>query len=727
MKTTLSTILFLLVLAGLSAPGLRAQGITPGELPMAIPEDFQKFWERYSEAKADDDEDDMDREVRRDEETAIAMLDFLLDSTAKYETPTLTGEARTLAWAIDRVTRGERYIERARYVLNLEKRDRGARRIAWARFTEAIAESEEAVESGDPEAFDAVIRSLEDVAQLFVDIEDYESALNVTMHSAWVTQRRGLDYRWDRAVIYERAIKLGELLPYRDPMLVEAEESLDALTRAGFDPSKPKSEAPTGTDGGDVGTIDRPGTRGGGGGGGGDGAASSGGGGGSIGSYAEGSERTVVELESSWSKKGPKVASMPNFYPEGQFFAWPYTLVTGKGPSDFDSLRGEAVTFKPYGQHWQLLRDGQSQFLIDTDRDGEIDLEFTGKTNPTLIEVPGPEKGQVTPLMVCIPADRENVVGFEANFAPTEQYARLRFQPAEVLEAKVEGEKLQILDLNLDGQWGPPIEQWDDVITDFSDEIPIAWWEPDGVQVGKAKVSSPLSPVMQIKGKWYRTEVDSVARTIATRELDLPTGEVKLDYDVEEMPTHLVAREVGGKLEGAMFNLMPAKRGGKVELPAGTYQIVMGQIATGRGTSVDTVRIYTGSSPQFQVKEGETTELALGAPYKLIFEHSQEGDERVVRGTSFRVFGRFGEEYAVFFDEPLQPEISARKVGGVDIIKERPTRFPGIEDWQKLGDRCLYFPIDFRFDNPDGDAVEVMAVQEEHSLLGGPLTSDWIK
>ncbi|GJM20347.1 MAG: hypothetical protein DHS20C15_02620 [Planctomycetota bacterium] len=724
MKMRLFTLFVLLTLGGLR---LAAQ-VAPGELPVEIPESYQDFWERYSKASAEDDEDDMDAAVRAEQQDAIEVLELFLDATARFENPTLTGEARSLAWSLDRVTRGERYIERVRFVLDLERRDRGARRIASFEFIKAIRESDAAIESGSTAAFEAVLKRLDEVAELYGAIGDYESMLQVFRQGAWVTQRRGLAFRWERAGWYEKAVKVGELLPYRDADLIDSRDALEALVAAGFDPSQPKSAAPSANEGEDVGTVGRPSARGTGSGDSSDGGGDTGvAGGRSLDAFADGSKEEVEELEPKVSKKGLDMASMPNFYPDGQFLVWPYTGVELEGPADFDSQRG-AVTYKPFGQHWQLSRDGQSKFLIDTDRDGETDIEFTGTSTPTLLEVPGPEKGQSTPLLVCVPSDRDQVLGFGVNYAPTEQYARLRFQPAGYLEAKVRGEKLKLADLNMDGEWGAPREFFGDVTTEDDDELFVSWWEPDGVQVGKAKVADPLSPVMKIKGKWYRTTVDSTALTIATRQLDLLTGEVKLDYEIETLPTHLVAMEVGEKLGGAVFNLMPAKKNGKVELPVGTYKIVMGQVSTGRKTSTDLVRIYTGSSPTFEVKAGETTTLEMGAPFKLIFSHRQEGKERVVKADSFRVFGRFGEEYAKFFDEPLKPEISARKIGGVDLVEERPMRFPGIEDWQSSsdGERALHFPVDFRFDNPDRSDVEVKAFQEEHGLLGGPIESDWI-
>lgn len=718
----LTRLFLLFALLGFVAGAARSQSLE--ELKVALHPDLQEFWTRFEPEKNKDDDDGMDSVVRRYEKDAVDTLDSLLEAMGRVEHPGLNGHARALAWSIDRVTRGERYIERVRFVLDLELRSRGRRRVAFANYYKGIDAGDAAIASNSAEEFDAALAQLDRVVAEFELLEDWESAMRVSMHGAFVTQRRGLDFRWERTAWYRRAVQNGEKLPYRDPLAFTAQAALDALIAAGFDPDKDKPALGTG---GDV-DPDGGGYR--------DGrappeAGEPGGPGrtATLTSFAPGSKDTVVELKRKSNKKGLSGLILPTFDLPDQELVWTKTQLSGDGPEPFDNIRGDAVSYRPFDQRWTLRRDGISQFGIDVDGDDKVDVEFTGTTTPTFIEVPGPEKGLTTPLRVCVPGNAEQMLGLRVNFAPTPDLAQVRFQPAGWLEGKVEGEKVRLFDLNMDGKWGGPIVRWDDLVTRYTDDDHVSWYDVDAMEVGRMKAIAPLSSVTQIKGKWYRLVVDSAKATISSRELAIPTGKVVVDYDIANLPTHVVVREVGEKLEGAVFNIMSAKKKAPVELPVGTYQIISGVLTKGKKTSTDLARIYTGKSPTFEIKAGETTELELGAPFDLVFSHEQQGKERVLRASTIRVFGRFGEEYAMLFDVPLKPEVSVRRVGGSSMAKGEAMRWPGNDEYQTSSNpwQTIHFPVDFRIDNPGRDAVEMMAEQDKHPLLGGPFKSAWIQ
>jgi len=174
--------------------------------------------------------------------------------------------------------------------------------------------------------------------------------------------------------------------------------------------------------------------------------------------------------------------------------------------------------------------------------------------------------------------------------------------------------------------------------------------------------------------------------------------------------------------------VVPAKKGGSVTLPAGRYRLASGAIESGKKTSMKFVRIYQGSSAEIEVKAGEATTLAIGAPYKLaVATGSQEG-AGIIGGTSIRVFGRGGEEYAMFFDDPLQPDVEARTKSGKKLVKGDRMARAGVEDYEKNRSTRgvdLWFPVDYAFELPAGESFQVRLTQEKHPLLGGPFDSDW--
>jgi hypothetical protein len=253
------------------------------------------------------------------------------------------------------------------------------------------------------------------------------------------------------------------------------------------------------------------------------------------------------------------------------------------------------------------------------------------------------------------------------------------------------------------------------------------------VLMGKARVAQPWSTVLPVGEDFYRTTLTPDGRSLTLRKLNLETGFVKLDSTLPVTPTHVVLQETSGALEGAYINVVPPKKGGLVKVPAGTWAITFGRLEKGAKTSMQQVRIYQGQSTAIEVKPGETTPLPLGGPYRIrVYTKPLEGakpDDKtvVVDGRSIRVYGRAGEEYAMFFDEALQPDVEVRTAEGKKHGKAERMRRVGISEWQdnKGDDNMQWFPLDYPIENPKGEKLQVRLTQKAHPMLGGPFDSDW--
>ncbi|RKY21660.1 MAG: hypothetical protein DRQ55_03535 [Planctomycetota bacterium] len=672
---------------------------------VVAPPSLDEFWKRWVEAKSSNEDDELDKVVRRYRSDADTMLNVLLDDISKADEQELYFEIRLLAWSLDRVDRGERFISRARFVIDLDMFGRGRRAIAMGRFETAIGlEAEARIELSD-ESWRAVLREFDGAAQAFADVNDVEFEIFCHLQSAQVEFTR--QRLWHQGQYMKLVLALAQGQSLHSDAEKLAGDTLEAIRTRGIDPDGPETTALPGAAGGE-----------------GEGE-SSGTGGRALTSFVPNSEPQTFQLTLQTPKKGLPKLPLPSFYQFDQYQLWQQTWIDLEGPGEFDYLRGGR--WRPDGDSWSLSRDGIETFLIDSNGDGEADARFAGSSTPTRVELTS-SKGRTWPIMVCTLGLGELMFDSAFNYAPTEDGARVRFFLASYWEGKVQGETWRVFDCNMDGVFGVGWENFDDLVTDYSDDEHVTWFEPDGVQIGRAKKAIPLSSVMPVDDTFYRVTQDPEQETLTLQEMNLATGELQLELDYKVQPSHLVVREVD-KLEGAYFDILPARRGQPVTLPVGTYQFCLGRIAKGSKTNQDQVRIYAGRAQPFKIEAGETTELAFGAPYDLTFKVTQDGQESVLDTRSMRVFGQAGEEYAMFFDQPLQPEVEVQTDDGKTLAKASKLRKVGVGEWEvNTGkDNILWFPYELRVDTPAGKQVQMQMTQKAHALLGGPFKSDWIR
>jgi hypothetical protein len=695
------------MLAAVAVPSAAAQEEQP--VVRDLPENLQPFWKEYWPAKQADDEEAMDKAVRLHRQEADWTLNLLLDDWCGRPVDALPDELRTLAWSLDRVDRGTRFIERVRFVLDLEPAQRLQRLSVMNDMYLAEEDFDGALTSTGDEAWARVADQFGSCAASFEKLGDLEFAVRALNNVADVELRR--NRQWERAVALQHMVELAGRLPFKDAAAEGAVTELERLRALGFDPSQPKPDPSAMPVGGDAAPAAD---------------ANGGGPGRTLDSFAAGAGPVTVRLAPDAPKKGLAPVVLPGFFPLENHFLWTYSWLEGDGPTAFDTQR--SVFFAPGGKRWQLLREG-FEFFIDADGDGQGDATISPSSTPQRIEVPLGD-GRTWPVMACLPGDQEQQFGMELNYAPTPTTARVRFNIAGGMRGEVLGESWLVLDSNMTGTYGDLVDQWGDGFTATTPELETWWHDPDAVQVGKGKVALPFSSVMPVGGAFYRASITPDGAELTLRKLDLATGQVKLDCATKVPPTHVLIEEVGGSLPAAILNVVPAKKGGSVTVPAGSWRLAMARLESGTKTGLQQVRVYRGRSQAFSVEPGKTTTLALGAPYQLRFRpaggdiRTEEGETTITFG-SLRVFGRGGEEYAQCFDESLQPEVEILGADGKKLVKGYKTLRADLELWTTAGERCLYVPAPIRVSElKDTAKLEFRLAQKSHGLLGGPFASE---
>jgi hypothetical protein len=385
---------------------------------------------------------------------------------------------------------------------------------------------------------------------------------------------------------------------------------------------------------------------------------------------------------------------------------------------------GSSAGFAGMSGPVKVLRTGANKAAVDVDGDGtgDVDVPLTGKITPVEVVLGSGAEQRRWAFLSAIGQQQDTYQGFRFNLGPDTNYLNLYVAPAASLVGTLGGTRVQVIDDNLDGKYGSPPLDW--AYMGLVDGA--AQHDVDSIVVGESKVARPWSRLVEVGGAWYELEPTESGADFVARPAKVETGTLELDLKGAPV-TWLLVRGTGSESD-LVFDVA---NGGadKVAVPAGTYELYSGQVASGKKAQMAKALILPGKNARtWTVTAGETVKVELGAPFTLEFTFGQDAETVTVEGPSIVVAGRGGETYQRLWNCVLSPEVHLRKAGSSRGKKEEelvPVLSQEDLEVHKNDFRAVWFPVGVPIPKPSpGETYEVQLFQKKHKLFG-KLESDW--
>ena len=359
---------------------------------------------------------------------------------------------------------------------------------------------------------------------------------------------------------------------------------------------------------------------------------------------------------------------------------------------------------------------------VDSDRDGTADAEIVLTGNVEAVEFPlgsGDEARRWGFLTIVLNA-QEIYQGIGVPMQPQESYLGLRVAPAASMVGEVAGDEIQVFDDNMDGQYGSQPKLWWRLGLREGELQPIF----DTMRVGRSKRAVPWSEYVELSSGWHQLRSEGSGVRVTAAPAELKTGTLKVDVK-GATPEWLVVKGTG-TFQYSYFDVMANGKKG-IEVPAGSYELYVGEVRKGKRKQVMKSLILPGEgTKKWTVNPGETTKIELGAPYAFDFEAKDSSAEVTVVGGSVAIVGRGGEVYERFWNCVPRPDVSIRETG----TKKRGfgDTMPVVLDFDTIftkGFFTAWFPLDLSIKKKtSGDEVEIQLYEKKHDLFG-EVETDW--
>jgi len=196
-----------------------------------------------------------------------------------------------------------------------------------------------------------------------------------------------------------------------------------------------------------------------------------------------------------------------------------------------------------------------------------------------------------------------------------------------VMSGRVEGSRLQIIDLNGDGRFDG--------------------FGQDAMVVGEKRGASYLSRVTSISDRLFHLSVTASGERVSTRPYGGPTAQLNVTSDFNSRGTLEYAVFSSGE---SSFELSDATEG--LRVPAGSYRFIAGRVAKGR----ESARMVGGGMAPIVLAADQTHQLAWGGPLNARFRCAVHDGELTVF-SNLRFTGVGGEEYFAFSPDARPPTI----------------------------------------------------------------------
>ncbi|MCC7171810.1 MAG: hypothetical protein IT459_15295 [Planctomycetes bacterium] len=654
---------------------------------LGLTEAQRKIWEQILQAKELADLGEMGKIAKKNlGEMEAIYEDFegqltFSDSLDSWEDLKLVGNA------IDEATGNNVKKVRMDALAKMSADQRVTRADLRNRYLGARATMQAAQKARDKASFDEAINMLTDLANQFGTIGDSEyQAYCITLVG---DAHRENENKLEAVKAYDLADQVLTKAGYRNWLFVgQVKQIRDALKAEGFDPNaKPGDESiPKGNTASSW-AKDPAGEK-----------------------WSEPEHLKVVVAEDL-----PYKYTTPAFSSGENTAIWMRWPMNGNGPADFEER------FKPLGNQIKVRRDGPKLFV--TVGEQKKPFEFTLSQKPQLCEikrevkdVDGNTQTFKYGFLFATGGSQENRFGMSLNSSPSATQYLIRYHAATMLRGKVLGQDITIFDDNSSGSFGDPVR-----VREPTNVVNDEFLFNDAIIFGKSKTAAPWTEFMEVDGNFYRLKLDTDAMTVVTRKLEVDTGTVKLAWKGPVKPECVIIEETR-EFKGAYFAI------GKdpITVPVGLYRMAYGIIRQGTKMTQKSCLMLPGKFVSFKVEKGKEAVVELGEPFTFDFktEPLGSGGLRVI-GKSVLAYGKSGELYARFFDEPPTPDkVVMRVKGGSPVGKTTPMANAVFADYQK-DEWSAYQPLDLDLPAADGQTYEVQLSLKKHPLLGGPIKSEW--
>jgi len=405
----------------------------------------------------------------------------------------------------------------------------------------------------------------------------------------------------------------------------------------------------------------------------------------------------------------------PLYTADENYQIWPTLNFGGNGSSTGFSGMEHSPNF---------LRAGAADVRVDVDGDGtgEVEVPLTGNLELVQLSLGEGEEKRSWAFLAAIGQTRDRFQGFDFNLEPTPDYMSIYIAPAASLVGMLGDTPIRVFDDNMDGIYGSGPVYWAHIgLAGESLQVDL-----DAIQVGKERSARPWSEYQQIGDSWYRFERNETGTEIKATPVTIPTGRLELSFKGGK-PDYVVVRGTG-KYQEAFFDLTQGGSKG-VEVPVGKYRLLTGRFSKGKRRQMSkALMVAPQTMAAWEVKEGESVEAELGAPFQFDFDVRQDDESVTVVGSSVVVTGAGGERYERLWNCVVHPEASIRKEGsrkGSKGEKMRPAASQ-MEIIDNNNDQTVaWFPFDVRIPKKSaGEAVEVQLFEKKNGLFG-KIESEW--
>ncbi|MHC4514385.1 MAG: hypothetical protein ACYTGW_03490 [Planctomycetota bacterium] len=191
-----------------------------------------------------------------------------------------------------------------------------------------------------------------------------------------------------------------------------------------------------------------------------------------------------------------------------------------------------------------------------------------------------------------------------------------KFAPGGYLTGKIKNTTIRIIDQDNNGRY-------DDVGT-------------DALVVGRGKVATYLSEVVNIGGELLKITVAQDGTELTCTPYEGPAGTLHLDCSTKGKVLSAVVRSTNKR-----FSFDMAKAGQGMKVPVGGYKLACGEI----GLAESRVKMATGRSKPIAVAKDQTKKVCWGGPVRAEFAYQRRGEKVHFSPDHVWYFGAAGELY----------------------------------------------------------------------------------